>query len=265
MIGSRFWSVFHFLLLGILLWWNYIANSGSLPYTMGELSAKYPTLFTPAAYAFAIWGVIYLGLIALGIYMLYAAFKKDFKDEFIRRTAPYLSIAYIGMIGWLWFWGNDLILYSLGFMLLILISLIFCVLRLRMELWDAPVHFMALVWWPIDLLFGWICVATVANISIFLYSIGWDGLGLAPQHWTYIAIGLVIALGLMLIAARNMREVAAVFIWALAAIAYKQWDAQMEIAYLCLGGIVTLGVYSSIHAMQNKDTLPHNKIKRGEW
>jgi hypothetical protein len=265
MIGARFWSVFHFILLIILLFWNYIANSGSLPYTMGELSAKYPTLFTPAPYAFAIWGVIYLGLIALGVYMLYAAFKKDFDDDFIRKSATYLSVAYIGMTAWLWFWGNDMVLISLACMIVILISLILCVLRLRMELWDAPVHFMALVWWPIDLLFGWICVATVANISIYLYSIGWNGMGISALHWTFIAIGLVIILGLFLIATRNMREVGAVFIWALAAIAYKQWDLNSEIAYLAIAGIVTLGVYSSIHAMQNQYTLPHNKIKRGEW
>lgn len=265
MIGARFWSVFHFVLLIILLFWNYIANSGSLPYTMGELSAKYPVLFTPAAYAFAIWGVIYLGLTALSVYMLYAAFKKGFADEFIARSAPYLSLAYLGMIGWLWFWGNDMVFIALCFMLLILISLIFCVLHLRMELWDAPVHFMALVWWPIDLLFGWICVATVANISIYLYSIGWDGLGISALHWTYIAIGLVTILGLFLIASRNMREVGAVFIWALIAIAYKHWEVNPEIAYLAIAGIVSLGVYSSIHAMQNQYTLPHNKVKRGEW
>lgn len=265
MIGARFYSVFHFLLLCILLFWNYIANSGSLPYTMGELSAKYPTLFTPAPYAFAIWGVIYLGLVALAIYMLYAAFKKGFPDDFIPKSASYLSISYIGMTAWLWFWGNDMIFFSLCSMIVILISLILCVLRLRMELWDAPVHFMALVWWPIDLLFGWICVATVANITIYLYSIGWDGMSLSEQNWTYIMIGLVTALGLILIASRNMREVAAVFIWALIAIAYKQWDVNPEISYLAVAGIVTLGVYSSIHAMQNQYTLPHNKIKRGEW
>ena len=34
----------------------------------GEVSAKYESLFTPAGYAFAIWGLIYLALFAFVIY-----------------------------------------------------------------------------------------------------------------------------------------------------------------------------------------------------
>ena len=44
---------------------NVLANA--LPFFgrgTGEVSAIYPTLVTPAGYVFAIWGVIYLGLLA---------------------------------------------------------------------------------------------------------------------------------------------------------------------------------------------------------
>lgn len=265
MIGKKLWSVIHFLLLCLLLVWNYIGQSGNLPYTMAELSAKYPTLFTPAGYAFSIWGVIYLGLLVLSFYMMYCAFKKEKEDAFVVRSAPYLSLAYFFMIHWIWFWGNDQLLISLGFMFLILVSLVLAVLRLRMELWDAPVHFMATVWWPIDLLFGWICVATTANITVYLTSIGWVGWGLNEVQWTFLIIGLVSALGLFLIATRNMREVGAVFIWALAAIAVRNWEVHQDLALFCLACIATLAVYSTYHAFSNKYTLPHNKIKRGEW
>ena len=36
--------------------------------TMPEISAKYPSLFTPAGFTFSIWGVIYLGLMIFVIY-----------------------------------------------------------------------------------------------------------------------------------------------------------------------------------------------------
>lgn len=265
MIGKKLWSVIHFLILCLLLVWNYIAQSGSLPYNMGELSAKYPTLFTPASYAFAIWGVIYLGLMVLGIYMIYCVFKKDKEDAFVVRSAPYLSTAYFFMIHWIWFWGNDQVFIALIMMILILSSLIAGVLRLRMELWDAPVQFMAFVWWPIDLLFGWICVATIANVTIYLDSIDWQGWGLSEVSWTYIMIGVVTILGLVLIAARNMREVGAVFIWALIAIAVRNWDVHQDISIFCFAGVTTLAIYSTYHALSNAKTLPHNKMKRGEW
>ena len=51
----------------------------------GKISDKYFTLFTPAGYVFAIWGVIYLGMLA---YMVYQALPSQ-------RTNPRLRA-----IGW---------------------------------------------------------------------------------------------------------------------------------------------------------------------
>ena len=44
--------------------------------TVGMVSAKYDTLFAPAGYAFAIWGIIYLLLIAFVVYQCIAWFKR---------------------------------------------------------------------------------------------------------------------------------------------------------------------------------------------
>ena len=35
--------------------------------TIGEISQRYSNLFTPASYAFAIWGLIFLGLMAYSL------------------------------------------------------------------------------------------------------------------------------------------------------------------------------------------------------
>ncbi|MEP3378966.1 MAG: tryptophan-rich sensory protein, partial [Maribacter dokdonensis] len=41
---------------------NYISQAFSLnDTTIGEMSRRYDNLFTPAGYAFAIWGIIFLG------------------------------------------------------------------------------------------------------------------------------------------------------------------------------------------------------------
>ncbi|MGB5257057.1 MAG: hypothetical protein WBN44_07355, partial [Woeseiaceae bacterium] len=48
---------------------NYLSNA--LPIngqSMAEISAKYPSLFTPAGFTFSIWGIIYLALLAFVIY-----------------------------------------------------------------------------------------------------------------------------------------------------------------------------------------------------
>jgi hypothetical protein len=41
--------------------------------TTGELSDRFQIFFVPAGYVFSIWGLIYLGLIAYGIYQLLPA------------------------------------------------------------------------------------------------------------------------------------------------------------------------------------------------
>ena len=51
--------------------WNYAVNAIPLNgINTGAVSAKYATLITPAGYAFAIWGLIYLGLTAFAIYQI---------------------------------------------------------------------------------------------------------------------------------------------------------------------------------------------------
>ena len=46
-------------------------------YNTGELSAMYPTGFTPAGRTFGIWSLIYLGLLTFGIAALPAALTKN--------------------------------------------------------------------------------------------------------------------------------------------------------------------------------------------
>src|SRR5690606_41017164 len=45
---------------------NYLSNTGKINNTtIGEVSNQYNSLFTPAGYAFSIWGFIYLLLLGL--------------------------------------------------------------------------------------------------------------------------------------------------------------------------------------------------------
>jgi len=246
----------HMLVLLALIFWNYYSNTGAINNkTVGSVSDNLKNLFTPAGYAFAIWGVIYIGLIALGIYMLVRAFRGEGNDKFISKVAPTLILAHIGNATWLWFWLNEETGTSVIVMFFILIMLTLTVLRLNMQRWDAPLKFMALVWWPIDLYFGWISVATIANISAYLKKLNWTG-GLSEITWTVIIIFIATLLALFMIYARNMREYAAVFIWALIAIAVRHADQIPAITWSALIGSVIIGIASGIHAYKNRATLP---------
>lgn len=256
MNNKKILAVVHFIVLFLLLFWNYCSNTGIINgKTVGSISDQYDNLFTPAGYAFAIWGIIYLGLIVLSIYMLITAFREDNSGSFILKAAPTLTLAHLGNGTWLWFWLQEEVAFSVFIMLFILTCLIATVLRLNMERWDAPTKFIALVWWPIDLYFGWICVATIANFSAYLGSIGWNG-GLSEVTWTIIMISVATALGVFLIVTRCMREVGGVIIWALIAIAMRHSGEISSIVNSAYIGAALIGIVAAIHAFKHRKTLP---------
>ncbi len=60
---------------------------------------------------------------------------------------------------------------------------------------------------------------------------------------------------------RNMREFAAVAIWALVAIFVRHQEQYESIAYYALSSAIILFIIVSIHAYKNRDTAPHIKLK----
>ena len=76
--------------VGVIVF-NYLAASGALGgIETGAVSDKYPTLVTPAGYAFAIWSLIYLGIVAFSIYQ---ALPKNLERFRFLRTVYILSCA----------------------------------------------------------------------------------------------------------------------------------------------------------------------------
>jgi len=206
-----------------VIYWNYYSNTGKIGgKTIGELSDKYYNLFTPAGYAFAIWGIIFLSLMILGINQIRWAFFGGDENNTIVKIGPWLTIANIGNAAWLWFWLHEQTGVSVLVMLVILVSLIQIVRRLNMENYDASAREIAFVWWPVSLYSGWIAVATIANISAWLTSIQWVALFTEIQ-WTIIMVSIAALLNLFMIYSRNMREFACVGVWAIAAIGVRHW------------------------------------------
>lgn len=257
-------SLLNAVILLLLIGWNYFSNTGAIEgETVGSLSDKYSSLFTPAGYAFAIWGLIYLALAFSAVYFIFLAFGEKEHSKCITQAVPPLVLANVANGLWLWFWLNEQLLTSVAMIVVVLIALIIAVVRLNMERWDAPVKYMVLVWWPIDLYIGWISVAVIANMAVFLNSIGFAPI-FSEVGWTIVMIGVAVGLNLFMVFKRNMREFAAVGIWALVAIAIRHWMEIPLIGVSAATGALVLAVASGYHANRNKATLPHKKIKRGE-
>jgi len=136
--------------------------------TTGAVSDAYPNLFAPTALTFSIWGLIYL---LLGIYTIYQLgfCSKNGKGKLCDKIAPYFAISSGANILWILSWHYRLIGVSVVLMAIILFCLIKIADILRAEKLRAAEYF--LIRLPFSVYFGWITVATIANITTFLVSI----------------------------------------------------------------------------------------------
>jgi hypothetical protein len=254
-------AILNFLSVILTLFVNYYTQAVKLNgNTIGSLSSEYVNLFTPASYAFAIWGVIYLGLLAFSSYQLYQAFGHKTDLKFLQQTNYWFILANLANAAWVVVWLYEYTGLSIVFMLLILFSLVKIILNTNMERWDAPLKIIAFSWWPICLYSGWIAVATIANFSAYLAKIGWSGGVFSEVQWTVIMIVIAAMLNIIIIYTRNMREFAAVGIWALFAIFIRHYSDEGLIAYVALGGAILIGLNAAYHGFINRKTNPIYRV-----
>ncbi|MFH5836230.1 tryptophan-rich sensory protein [Proteiniclasticum sp. C24MP] len=187
----------------------------------GEVSDSYPNLFAPAGITFSIWGVIYF---LLALYVLYqmGVLKSGTRDgnrNLLTRIGIVFSISSIANALWILTWHYDQILLSTFLMLAILASLIGINFMTKNAVLSGRERLFIRL--PFSVYFGWITVATIANVTTLLVDIGWRGFGISESIWTILilAVGAVIGITTMF----SFRDMAygLVLIWAYAGILYK--------------------------------------------
>ncbi|MFN4006636.1 MAG: hypothetical protein ACK4HE_03900 [Chitinophagaceae bacterium] len=193
--------------------------------SVSSISGKYPTLFTPAGFTFAIWGVIYIGLITMVVHQLWCAFKCDATHESniaLRQMGYAFVINNVATALWSWFWVNDAIGIAALLITLQLITLLYIALRVPLRLKGTSSKQLWLVLIPLSIYWGWICIATIANWSCYLVTLPQPLFGFLPQGYaiTLLLVGVVIAwwvLGRM-----HNYVLPMVFVWAFFGIAAKR-------------------------------------------
>lgn len=225
-------------------------------YRVSDKSEEYNNLFTPAGYAFSIWGLIFIAILIFALYQVYKTFVKKQTFDFISQTSGWFALANIANGLWIIAWLSDYTWLSVVVMLVILFSLMKIVVNTNMERWRAPAKTIVFAWWPISIYAGWISVATIANIAAYLSKIGWDGGFLSPEAWTIALIVIATALNLILVFTRGMREFAVVGAWALIAIYVRHQLTYEAIAITSLIGAIVILVTVFAHAYRNRKINP---------
>jgi benzodiazapine receptor len=150
----------------------------------GELSARYPTGFTPAGWVFSIWGLIYAGLLA---YSLFAARAPAASDARIRRVlAPYLASC-AGNAAWIFAWHYEQVGASVLCMLVILGGLLAAYVRLGAEP-PASMAERICVDVPFSLYLGWITTAMLANVAAWFFDVKQYPFELPMEEWALLTV-----------------------------------------------------------------------------
>ncbi|MCB2210238.1 tryptophan-rich sensory protein [bacterium] len=233
---KRFFIIFTLI---VTITVNVLANALPLNgLNTGEISDQFPILFVPAGYVFSIWGLIYLALVGFAIYTVT---PKGLADERVDAAAWWIVAANLFNAVWIFLWHYEQFPLTLVAMLGLLTCLIVIYLRLREGDEEKGLAKRLLVDAPFSIYLGWVTVATVANISQVLYTLGWRGGPLSQAYWAVTMIVVASLLGLVMIF--TQREVAypAVLVWAFVGIWVKQAEVPL-VATTALVSAIVLGV-----------------------
>lgn len=193
----KFITLFFFLVMVTV---NVLANTIPINgVNTGQVSETYENLFAPASISFAIWGLIYFLLAAYTLYQLgFLQDKSTNRDILFTKIGTYFSISSFANTAWIFAWHYFNIPLSVILMFIILICLILIAKEINNE--ELTLREKFFIGLPFSVYFGWITVATIANVTVLLLSLGWNGFGIAENIWAaiMISVGLAIAVATML-------------------------------------------------------------------
>jgi hypothetical protein len=208
----------------------------------GELSARYPTGFTPAGWVFSIWGLIYLGLVAYSLHAARVGTPGNARTD--RVLMPYLASC-VGNAAWIFAWHFELIAASLACMLVILGGLLAAYVRLNAE---PPASFAerACVDLPFSLYLGWITTATLANLAALFFDLGVYPFELAMDEWAILTV--VAATGIYAAAGVRTGDAVytAVFAWASIGIVLQTLEISQPVRLAAAAGCAVAVVVTAV-------------------
>jgi hypothetical protein len=225
-----------------------------------EIADQYASLFTPADLSFLIWGVIYTALIAFCLYHIIMSFRKSPSHSAnieTDRMGWWFIVYNVVSSAWLFFWVTNHMGISMSLIITQFILLGMIAFRLRVHNPYSSFEAKTFTHFPLSICFGWVTVAMVANIAIYLHSINWNGMGwgYTPITWAQFFIGFLIMVTIIVVLAQRNVFYGLAVIWGLYGIMLKrraidpeEYGAIIQTAWV---GMILLGVICLIQFFNN--------------
>lgn len=236
--------IINWLFLTLVLTINALANI--LPINgmnTGEISGLYPNLFVPAGFTFSIWGIIYLLLLTYTISFTYYLLHPDKNQKvvsYLNSINPFFLLSCLFNASWIIAWHYLQPFLSILIMVLLLITLLVLFVKSQPYLPSFSSYDRLFLHAPFVVYLGWICVATIANITAGLVKWEWDGFGLSGVVWSGIMMGIAILLAAYITFRYRVYSFSLVVAWALWGIHEAQAEKAAILKWVPLTGIALL-------------------------
>lgn len=218
------------------------------------VSDKYANLFAPAGVTFSIWSVIYTLLFVYTVVQFGAVRKKlgvNVREELYSKITPlYIASSLVNAV-WIVCWHMQWMLLTVVLMIALLVTLIKIVEHIT-----AYTQRSALSWreyvavrLPFTVYFGWITIATIANITTWLVSTGFTGGPLKAGVWMVALLFAGLAITPAALYKHRDAAYGMVIIWAYAGILLKHlsdsgfkgmYPSIIIVLTICLAVLITI-------------------------
>lgn len=200
-----------------------------------------PSLIEPAAYAFAVWGVIYLGAL---IYAVWQITPSGRAEPLTAKAAGFAIALYLGSTLWLAAAKYGPLWATIPLILVMAVSAIVVTILV-----GRSVSFGSATWWfmlfPFAVYAGWTTCATFVNFAEVAPQYGFDRFGLSTELYGSISlvVAAVIALSVLWFS-RGQSVYAATVAWALIGIlvAARTRDYGDEVTLTASAALAALAV-----------------------
>lgn len=189
--------------------------------TTGQISDFYPNLFVPAAFAFSIWGLIYMLLAGYVFYQL-GLFKGRVniaEESFENKIRRVFIISSFANSLWIVTWHYFQIVFSMILITVMFICLGYIFFTLNKYNFSFDKRIFVKI--PFSIYFAWITVALIANFVVVAVSKQWYFFAAAEINWTIILLLLGLAFALLVVYRYKDAVYGMVIVWAYSGILIK--------------------------------------------
>lgn len=177
-----------------------------------EISDKYQTLVTPAAYAFGIWGIIFMSELVWTIFQLLPAYRAN--ALVLNGVGYYYAVVCIAQASWTFFFASEKMVAASIAMAHIVVAL-FMIVKNITGLTHTSVKDFWLLKFPFLTHFAWVFAATILQINVLIVA-----KKASADVQFYTAIGSLVSFAIVAFycAIRRVYAVPCVVAWATTAI-----------------------------------------------